>query len=104
MPDSHAAVSFSGYFEQQLAALENASAMPNSKNYDLEKGRAFGNLGTCYEALGSYEDAVECHEHYLEQSLKAKSIKDQDRAYRELGLALKSLGNLQQALVKKLCL
>ena len=88
-----------GYFEQQLASLENASSLPNSKNYDLEKGRAFGNLGSCYEALGNYEDAVECHEHYLEQSLRAKSIRDQDRAYRELGLAHKSLGNLQQALV-----
>ena len=42
---------------------------------------------------------MECHEHYLEQSLRAKSIRDQDRAYRELGLAHKSLGNLQQALV-----
>jgi len=89
------------FFEQQLVALDQAGSSSKNKNLDLERGRAFGNLGSCYEALGNYEDAVECHEHYLEQSLKTKSVKDQDRAYRELGQAHKSLGNLQQALVMK---
>ena len=44
---------------------------------------------------------VKCHEKYLAASLKHKSVRDQERAYRELGMAHKNLGNLQQALVRK---
>ena len=25
---------------------------------DVERGRAFGNLGTCYDSLGDYEEGV----------------------------------------------
>lgn len=91
-----------GCFEQQLACLEpltaGVSAAPATL---LEKGRACGNLGTCYDSLGDYEEAVKWHEQYLAVSLRLKAPKDQDRAYRELGMAHKSLGNLQQALVRK---
>ena len=68
---------------------------------DVEKGRAFGHLGNCYEALTDFEEAAKCHEQYLSHSLKSKSVKDQDKAYRELGQAYKHLGNLQQALVSE---
>jgi tetratricopeptide (TPR) repeat protein len=96
-----------GCFEQQLAALEQTMATTAqeaaggtiSAPQELEKGRAFGNLGTCYDCLGDYDEAVVCHEKYLAVSLKNRSVKDQDRAYRELGHAHRSLGNLQQALV-----
>ncbi|CAG2053315.1 unnamed protein product [Timema podura] len=63
------------------------------------KGRAFGNLGDCYDALGDFEEAVKCHEQHLAISLKLKSSRDQERAYRGLGHSHKCLGNLQQALV-----
>ena len=46
--------------------------------------------------------SFQCHEKYLAASLRHKSVKDQERAYRELGMAHKNLGNLQQALVRKL--
>ncbi|CAH1163307.1 unnamed protein product [Phaedon cochleariae] len=84
-----------GYFEQQLATLERLS----SPIALLDKGRAFGSLGDCYEALGDPEEAAKCHEQYLAVSLKLKSPRDQERAYRGLGQSHKSLGNLQQALV-----
>ena len=102
-----------GCFEQQIGCLEQSEAqpgllMPNSnattglqayQNKDVEKGRAFGHLGGCYEALNDFEEAAKCHEQFLSYSLNTKSVKDQDKAYRELGQAYKHLGNLQQALV-----
>ncbi|KAF5284646.1 hypothetical protein FQR65_LT13477 [Abscondita terminalis] len=84
-----------GYFEQQLATLERLST-PTSQ---LDRGRAFGNLGDCYDALGDPDEATKCHEQYLAVGLKLKSVRDQERAYRGLGQSQKSLGNLQQALV-----
>ena len=96
-----------GCFEQQIACLEQMDsselnpATAALHNKDVEKGRAFGHLGNCYEALTDFEEAAKCHEQYLSHSLRAKSVKDQDKAYRELGQAYKHLGNLQQALVRK---
>ncbi|KAF7283492.1 hypothetical protein GWI33_000389 [Rhynchophorus ferrugineus] len=84
-----------GYFEQQLATLERLS----TSTAQLDKGRAFGSLGDCYDALGDPEEAAKCHEQYLAISLKLKSSRDQERAYRGLGQSQRSLGNLQQALV-----
>ncbi|KAL3858484.1 hypothetical protein ACJMK2_013073, partial [Sinanodonta woodiana] len=84
-----------GLFEQQLAMLEQVHG--NSALFD--KGRAFGNLGDCYEALGDYEEAIKCHEQYLAIAQKASNKSDQDKAYRGLGNAHRSVGNLQQALV-----
>ncbi|EFA05041.2 tetratricopeptide repeat protein 28 [Tribolium castaneum] len=84
-----------GYFEQQLATLERLS----SPTAQLDKGRAFGNLGDCYDALGDPEEAAKCHEQHLAIALKLKSVRDQERAYRGLGQAQKALTNLQQALV-----
>ena len=69
---------------------------------DLEKSRAFGNLGSCYEAIGNYDKAATYYEQYLALSLRTKNVKDQDRAYRDLGSANKKLGNLQQALVRNI--
>lgn len=85
-----------GYFEQQLALLEQ---LGGSSSTLLDKGRAYGSLGDCYDALGDLEEAVKCHEQYLGISLKAQSPRDQERAYRGLGNSHRCLGNLQQALV-----
>ncbi len=30
-----------------------------------DRGRAYGNLGDCYEGLGDFDEAVKCHEQYL---------------------------------------
>ncbi|RZF33680.1 hypothetical protein LSTR_LSTR007058 [Laodelphax striatellus] len=84
-----------GYFEQQLATLEQLST-PTAL---MDKGRAFGNLGDCYDALGDLDEAVKCHEQHLAIGLKLKSSRDLERAYRGLGHSHKRLGNLQQALV-----
>lgn len=70
-----------GYLEQQLATLERLST-PTAQ---LDRGRAFGSLGDCYEALGDPEEASKCHEQYLSIALKLTSAKDQERAYRGLG-------------------
>ncbi|CAH1132763.1 unnamed protein product [Ceutorhynchus assimilis] len=84
-----------GYFEQQLATLERLS----SSTAQMDRGRAFGSLGDCYDALGDPEEAAKCHEQYLAVALKLKNSRDQERAYRGLGQSQRSLGNLQQALV-----
>ena len=55
-----------------------------------------------YAGLNAVMFSFQCHEKYLAASLRHKSVKDQERAYRELGMAHKNLGNLQQALVRKL--
>lgn len=84
-----------GYFEQQLATLEpliTGTAL-------LDKARALGNLGDCYEALGDLEEAIKCHEQQLTAATKLKRIRDQERAYRGLGRAREATGNLQEALV-----
>lgn len=74
-------VPFLGYFEQQLAILERL----NSATAQLDRGRAFGSLGDCYDALGDPDEAVKCHEQYLSIASKLKSTRDQERAYRGLG-------------------
>lgn len=53
----------------------------------LDKGRAFGNLGECYEQLGDFEESVKCHDQYLVIAQNAASLVDQDKAYRGLGNA-----------------
>lgn len=84
-----------GYFEQQLATLEPLT----TGTALLDKARALGNLGDCYEALGDLEEAIKCHEQQLTAATKLKSIRDQERAYRGLGRAREATGNLQEALV-----
>lgn len=72
--------------------------MPTVPVFFLQ-GRAFGNLGDCYDALGDLEEAIKCHEQHLAVGLKLKSPRDLERAYRGLGHAHKRLGNSQQSLV-----
>ena len=84
-------------FEAQLKALDN-SAKAGLK----EKARVFGNLGDCFDALGNLKTSVKYHEQFLSLSLKSASLRDQDKAYRGLGLTNKNIGNLQEALVSTL--
>ncbi len=65
-----------------------------------EKARALGSLGDCFDALGDYNQSVHYHEQFLRLALETGSLRDQDKAYRGLGLANKNLGNLQEALVR----
>ena len=109
--------------DQQLKCLEQLSTLSNTgstqpnletstgiitthntsvfNSTDLERSRAYGNLGSCYDGIGDYEKAARYYEQYLAHSLKTKNVKDQDKAYRDLGSAYKNLGNLQQALVRE---
>ncbi|CAK1541601.1 unnamed protein product [Leptosia nina] len=84
-----------GYLEQQLAILERV----NTPTCHLDKARALGSLGDCYDALGDPDEAVKYHERHLTAALKLNNTREQERAYRGLGLSHKSVGNLQQALV-----
>ena len=80
--------------ESQLKSLDNSS-----KTGAKEKARVLGHLGDCYDALGNLQQSVKYHEQFLSLSLKSRSLRDQDKAYRGLGLTHKNLGNLQEALV-----
>ncbi|XP_071443187.1 tetratricopeptide repeat protein 28, partial [Hetaerina americana] len=84
------------FFERQLAALDLVA--PSSTTL-LDKGRAYGNLGDCHDALGDPEEAIKWHEQHLAAALHLKSLRDQERAYRGLGHSQLCVGNLQQALV-----
>ncbi|XP_063896568.1 tetratricopeptide repeat protein 28 [Helicoverpa armigera] len=84
-----------GYLEQQLAILERV----NTPTCQLDKARALGSLGDCYDALGDPDEAAKYHEQHLAAALKLDNKREQERAYRGLGLSHKSVGSLQQALV-----
>ena len=62
------------------------------------EGKAYGNLGAAYQALGDYQKAIE----YLEKNLKiAKEIGDragEENAYGNLGIAYELLGDYQKAI------
>ncbi|XP_008421528.1 tetratricopeptide repeat protein 28 isoform X3 [Poecilia reticulata] len=84
-----------GYFEQQLAMLQQLSGSEGM----LDRGRAYGSLADCYDALGDYEEAIQYYEKYLTVAQSLNHVQDQEKAYRGLGNAHRSLGSLQQALV-----
>ncbi|KAJ6656674.1 hypothetical protein lerEdw1_003561 [Lerista edwardsae] len=84
-----------GYLEQQLATLQQLSGGEAL----LDRGRAFGSLGDCYEALGDFEEAVKYYEQYLAVAQSLGRMQDQVKAYRGLGSGHRAMGNLQQALV-----
>ncbi|XP_015232317.1 PREDICTED: tetratricopeptide repeat protein 28-like isoform X2 [Cyprinodon variegatus] len=84
-----------GYFEQQLAMLQQLSGSEAM----LDRGRAYGSLADCYDALGDYEEAIQYYEKYLTVAQSLNHVQDQEKAYRGLGNAHRSMGSLQQALV-----
>ncbi|KAL6096476.1 ttc28 [Pungitius sinensis] len=84
-----------GYLEQQLATLQQLSGTESV----LDRGRAYGNLADCYEALGDHEEAIQYYEKYLAVAQSLDHVQDQEKAYRGLGSAHRSMGSLQQALV-----
>lgn len=70
---------------QQLAILERV----NTPTCQLDKARALGSLGDCYDALGDPDEAVKYHEQHLAAALKLDNKREQERAYRGLGLSHK---------------
>jgi hypothetical protein len=68
-----------------LATLERV----NTPTTQMDKARAYGSLGDCYDALGDPEEAVKCHEQHLTLVLGTKNLREQERAYRGLGLSHK---------------
>lgn len=62
------------------------------------EGRTCGNLGSTYHSLGSFEEAIEFHEHHLQI---AKEMEDRDGegwAYHNLGNVHTTLGKFQKAI------
>ena len=85
----------------QVEILDDANRdQRQQEEHDLERGRALGHIGSCHQALANHKKAAVFHQEHLAIALKTKSAKDQERAYRELGTALKNTGNLQEALVR----
>ncbi|CAH1712106.1 tetratricopeptide repeat protein 28 [Aphis gossypii] len=84
-----------GYFEQQLATLEQLSSHTSL----IDKGRAFGNLGDCYDALGDFDEAVKCHEQFLTIAVQLQNLRDLEKAYSCLGQSYRRIGHLDQSLV-----
>ena len=97
-------------FEQQLASLEKGGAKPGSK----EQARAYGNLGRLLRrprrSSGGRQvprtvspallTGVMTALFKLSQLLsQGEGPREQERAYRGLGLTQRRLGNLQEALV-----
>ena len=74
---------------------------PNEINAKSQHPNAESQRDNSLLCLNTVIFSFQCHEKYLAASLRHKSVKDQERAYRELGMAHKNLGNLQQALVRK---
>uniref|UniRef100_A0A3P9PRS5 Uncharacterized protein n=1 Tax=Poecilia reticulata TaxID=8081 RepID=A0A3P9PRS5_POERE len=72
-----------GYFEQQLAMLQQLSGSEGM----LDRGRAYGSLADCYDALGDYEEAIQYYEKYLTVAQSLNHVQDQEKAYRGLGNA-----------------
>lgn len=70
---------------QQLAILERV----NTPTCQLDKARALGSLGDCYDALGDPDEAAKYHEQHLAAALKLDNKREQERAYRGLGLSHK---------------
>jgi tetratricopeptide (TPR) repeat protein len=89
----------SGQAPQAASPSANGVAAPPPPA-TKEKARALGSLGDCFDALGDYNQSVRYHEQFLRLALETGSLRDQDKAYRGLGLANKNLGNLQEALVR----
>ncbi len=81
-------------------SANGVAAAPPPPPATKEKARALGSLGDCFDALGDYNQSVRYHEQFLRLALETGSLRDQDKAYRGLGLANKNLGNLQEALVR----
>ncbi|XP_050428822.1 tetratricopeptide repeat protein 28 isoform X2 [Adelges cooleyi] len=84
-----------GYFEQQLATLEQLSTHTSL----TDKGRAFGNLGDCYDALGDFDEAIKCHEQFLTIAVQLQNVRDLEKAYTCLGQSYRRIGYLDQSLV-----
>lgn len=76
-----------GYFEQQLAMLQQLSGSEGM----LDRGRAYGSLADCYDALGDYEEAIQYCEKYLTVAQSLNHVQDQEKAYRGLGNAHRSV-------------
>lgn len=88
------------YFEQQLTILESLCSLTSSSSalVFLEKGRAYGNLGDCFNATNDHAEAIRCHEKSLQISVKGGSGRDQEKTLRSIASAYKALGNGAQVI------
>lgn len=68
-----------GFLEQQMGTLEQVN---NSVTQQNDRARALFHLGSCYEQLADYEEAIKCYQNQLTLAIQLQSFRDQERAYR----------------------
>jgi tetratricopeptide (TPR) repeat protein len=84
--------------QEQIRWVEPAlAAAKRLKRLDWE-GKAMGNLGTAYTALGEYRRAIECHEKDLQISRDFVDHRQAGIALENLGTAYRGLGEHRRAI------
>ncbi|MEQ2180648.1 hypothetical protein GOODEAATRI_003329 [Goodea atripinnis] len=101
-----------GNYEQALSCLEHQLSIARSAGWHQRalriaeqtgcvrsQGRAYGNLGLTYEALGNYERAVVFQEQHLSVAAQTNDLIAKTLAYGSLGRTHHALQNYTQAVM-----
>ncbi|XP_065829044.1 G-protein-signaling modulator 1-like isoform X2 [Oscarella lobularis] len=61
------------------------------------EGKAFGNMGICYELMGDYDQALECYQQRLEIAKELEDVAAESRAHCNIGNCYQLKGNHDKA-------
>jgi hypothetical protein len=93
------------YYAKAIELHKQHLAIANDMGDHSGQGTAFGNLGSCYESLGDFDEAITWHEKRLAAAGEAGDVAGQGRAYGALGNCYDSLGKHDKAIrMQKKCL
>ena len=62
------------------------------------EGRAYGNLGSCFQSLGDYQKSIEFHEKRLKIAKEIGDRRGEGAAYGNLGNCYQSLGDSRKSI------